>query len=219
MTAARHIPSDHPHTETANFDVAFTYTGGSTIANSKPAFKNVSPGDTVNFSNASSTATIVITFAANPPNVANPGPPLFGVTSITLAPGANSLQTVLSTTTDGSVNYFVSVNGVQVGGPYAIQVGNGPLYVTIGNNNTNPDPVAVPPGGTLEMYSTDTKTYHLHWTTTGNPFPTPAPGLLTVNPANNIPYTNTPKTIAIYAYSFPTTKESNGGGTIKIGGA
>jgi plastocyanin len=218
MTAARHIPHNLPDKEAANWPVTLTY-NGSTLTVSNPAFMHVNAGDTVDFINASPTATLQITFAANPPNVINPpGSPLFGVTSITLGPGANSAEIVLPA--NGSVNYTVTVNGVQVGGHYAIQVGNGPLYVTINNDDTNPGTLAVPPGGTLEMYSTDGNTYDLSWTNTGNPFPTPAPGLLTVTPGvtGNIAYTNSLKSIAIYDYTFPTSKDRNGGGTIKVGG-
>jgi hypothetical protein len=218
MTAARHIPSDYPHTDSAIWGVNFTYSGGSTITNSNPSFKGVSAGDTVNFSNdPSSTATIVITFAANPPVVTNPpGAPLFNVSSITLNPGDVSPQTVLSTTTDGSVNYSLSVNGVQVGGPYAIQVGNGPLYVEITNSDSEPDPIMVPYQGTLTMFSNDpTTTYSIHWPTT-NPFP----GLTEALPGatNNNAYTQVGPKGQSYGYRIGIKfQDGPGGGTIRIG--
>lgn len=216
MAAARHIPHHFPEKEraAATWPVNFLY-NGTTLTNSAEAFKGVSAGDTVTFSNsASSTAPIVITFAANPPIVPTPPPgaPLFNVTTITLAPGANSPQTVVPA--NGSVNYIVSVNGAQVGGPYAIQVGAGPLYVEITSMYSQPDPIAVPAGGTLEIYSNDSNTYTIKWPAAFNPFPTISeakPGA-----GNNTPGTQVGPA-QVYAYTFSVKLlQGNGGGTVKV---
>ncbi len=114
---------------------------------------------------------------------------------------------------NASVNYNVVANGTTKG-PYGIQVGNGPMYVGITNNNSAPDQIAVPQGGTLVMYSNDANTaYNIHWPNT-NPFP----GLTVANygVANNNSYTEVGPAQG-YAYTF-TLKAmlGMGGGTIKI---
>jgi hypothetical protein len=210
MAAARHIP----RTE-AVWPITFLY-NGTTLTVSTPAII-IAPGDEVNFANSpSSTAAINITFAANPPGVINPpGPALFS--NITgLQPGATDGLATPSGV-NGSVNYKVTAGG-QTFGPYAIQAGTGPLYVTINNSNSAPDPVLIPVGGTLKMYSTDGNTYNpLTWTPS-NPFTTPAPGLTQVNPgaSNNLAYTDTPKLSVPYTYNFPVQSPKEGLGTGKI---
>jgi hypothetical protein len=73
------------------------------------------------------------------------------------------------------VNYTVSVNGTNVGGPYSIQAGTGPIYVqvlyTAGQGDSSPDPVALPVAGTLEMVCLDPHAYNVGWNT--QPFSTP----------------------------------------------
>ena len=196
------------------WDIDFNY-DGSTLTVSPQALV-VGATDEVNFSNSpNSTATITITFAANPPGVANPpGPVQFP--NISLTPGQTIGMVPLHP--NGSVNYTVSVNGATVEETYAIQVGNGPLYVQITDSNSTPDPAVIPLGGTLEMYSTDGNTYNLTWPATGNPFPKPAPGLTTVNHsvASNIVYTESKNKVATYEYNFPVHKTTLGVGTGKI---
>jgi hypothetical protein len=175
MSAARVIPKSD-----ALWSINFNY-NGSTLTCSSPAII-VAVGDQVNFSNSpNSTTTINVTFAANPPGVSNPpGPVLFQ--PMTLSPGTTDGQTA---NVNGSVNYTVTANG-QTFGPYAIQAGIGPLYVQITASNSQPDPIVVPKGGTLQMYSNDASTYTVKWPTF-NPFP----GLTQASPgpANNSPYT------------------------------
>jgi plastocyanin len=78
-------------------------------------------GTTVEFINNSGVA-INITFVANPP-----GPTLFS--NITnLANGASSSQGPINVS--GSANYYVNVGATNYG-PYAIQVGNGSLWVQV----------------------------------------------------------------------------------------
>jgi hypothetical protein len=170
----------------------------------------VQQGDQVNFINNSGVA-ITIEFAPNPP-----GPIVSG--NIDVAAGStNGFQ---APNYDASANYYIYVGTTQQnGGPYAIQVGAGPLYVQINDSTTSPDPIAVPRGGTLEMFSTDADTYTLKWTALGNPFTQPPPGLTTVYPdlSNNVPYTET-LAVAVYAYELINDgiQEGTGGGTIKV---
>ncbi len=202
MATARVIPG-----QAANWTITFTY-DGSTLTVTYPGLA-VSPGDQVTFSNSSSsTAPIGITFVTPtlPPNVPPLSSPLFS--NMTLQVGGSQQQTAPQNV-NASVNYNVSVGGVTVpGGPYAIQVGTGPLYVQITNSAASPQSVAIPEDGMLAMFSTDV-TYYLDWTSTGNPFPRPIPGLTTVYLATstnnpNIAYEDTVSG-AIFKYTISTT--------------
>jgi len=131
---------------------------------------------------------------------------------------------------DAAANYYIYVGTVNQNpnDPYAIQVGNGPLYVqvtwspSLGAGQTNPDPVAIPPQGNLQMYSADTTSYNVTWPNTGDPFTLPQ-NLTQVVPvvANNLNYT---ATSGVATYKFTLLKKSpsrtlgsgNGGGTVKV---
>jgi hypothetical protein len=209
MAAARHIPRNEPETA---WTISFTYNGSTMIA-SYPALKGVQFGDQVTFANsASSTAPINITFNSNPPVVTNPpGPVLFNNTP-NLQPGIGDEQQPQAP--NGSVNYYVNVVGGPSFGPYAIQVGAGPMYIEITSLNSEPDPILIPKGGTLQMYSNDNNTYDIGWPSF-NPFP----GLTQANPgaANNNPYTQSGPA-QNYAYSVSVNgQDGPGGGTIKVG--
>jgi len=200
MAAARHIPTP----ETAGLTVTFVW-NGSTLTNNCPS-AIVAVGSEVTFANSStSSAAITITFAPNPPGVTNPpGARLFSQTTITIQPGLNSGVLTLPANTNGAVNYTVSVNGNQVGGPYAIQAGTGPLYVQITDFTPNPYEVAVPPTvgnseGKLEMYSTDEPSYTVQW-----PAVNPFPGLTTayLGSSNNTAYAQQGPA-KTYSYTIP----------------
>jgi hypothetical protein len=169
----------------------------------------VQQGDQVNFVNNSG-VTITIEFAPNPP-----GPIVSGNIDV----AAGSTNGFVAPNYDASANYYIYVGPTQQSGPFAIQVGAGPLYVQINNSTTSPDPIAVPRGGTLEMFSTDADTCTLKWTALGNPFTQPPPGLTTVYPnvTNNVAYTET-LPVAVYAYQLINDRieDGTGGGTIKV---
>jgi hypothetical protein len=174
--------------------------------NATPSAMIVQQGDQVNFTNNSG-STITVTFTPNPP-----GQPVSG--NITIAAGSTGGFTAPNY--DASANYNIYVGTTpELGGPYAIQVGVGPLYTQVNNSAVTPDPIAMPRGGTLLMFSTDGDTYGLKWTSLGNPFP----GLTTVYPgvANNTAYTET-LPVAVYGYQLTDEgiKEGTGGGTIKV---
>ena len=150
-----------PRIQTAQ-TINFTWNG--TTLTVSPQGVIVDINQSIIFANAqSSTAPITIQFLANPP-----GPYLFGnpPTQISVAAGANKQLTPAAV--NGSVNYNVSVNGTQVGGPYAIQngqsaAGGGPIYIQVSDSSgiavTIPDTVAVPQGGTVEVKAIDTHSY------------------------------------------------------------
>src|SRR5260370_18290990 len=79
-----------------------------------------------------------------------------------------------------------------------------------------PDPVAIPPGGTLEMVSTD-YTYAVGWPTS-DPF-TPPLQWIYAGVANNIPHTAN-DSLADYSYTvakYPPIKyDANAGGVTKV---
>jgi hypothetical protein len=189
-----------PQEDLQNQQLVFTYINNQLTVSSPGLIVN--QGDTVNFSNSqSSTTSLVITFLAGPqpPNI-NPIPAPFQ--NVNVAPGASNPQQ--APMSDVSVNYSVNAGG-QTFGPYAIQVGVGPVYVELTNSAPNQTHVAIPEGGWLEMFSTDV-TYYLKWTSVGG---SPFPGLTTVYQATpssnpNVPYQNTVNG-ALFAYQITTT--------------
>ena len=212
MAAARHIPIT---------EAVRTITINSSFIPSPQGLK-VQQGDTVNFQNNSG-VDISIQFAPNPPGLAlsptNPLPVPHGSSAGFTAPDY-----------DAAANYYIYVGTVNQNptDPYAIQVGNGPLYVqvtwspSLGAGQTNPDPVAIPAQGNLQMFSTDTTSYTATWPNTGDPFTLPQ-NLTQVVPvvANNLNYT---ATSGVATYKFTLLKKSpsrtlgsgNGGGTVKV---
>lgn len=68
-------------------------------------------------------------------------------------------------TSGNAVNYVIKRqdNGVQTGGPYAIQWGNGVLVITINQSIPNIDPIAVPLLGYMQMVPADSD-YTIGWT-------------------------------------------------------
>jgi hypothetical protein len=123
-------------------------------------------GQNVTFTN---NAGIPISIAFNPSGI------FANITNLSpTAPNNTNTQTAPSS---GSVNYHVTVGAV-TNGPYAIQAGPGPMYVTVSGNSTSgftcsPDPVAIPVGGTLQMNpAVSTHHYKVAWTD-DDPFTVP----------------------------------------------
>ncbi len=123
---------------------------------------------------------------------------------------------------NGSVNYYVKVGSGPAQGPYAIQVGAGPLYIQVSYNPAsgkalvNPNPAMIPCKGTLEMVSTDYN-YDVAWTT-GDPF---APALTSVGVSNNTPHQESKGAIGDHAYTvtkYGTSQNTRGGVTAAGGG-
>jgi hypothetical protein len=210
MATARVIPRQEI-VQVINIDSTFT---------ASPKAVIIAAGTEVNFTNNSG-ATINITFEPNPP-----GPALF-VNTPNLAPGTIDGQTPQPA--NGSVNYYVNVVGGASHGPYAIQVGNGPLYIQVTYNNATgqgictPDQPVIPYLGYLEMISNDYN-YSVSWPTSfGDPF-TPLLTSIGIGAPNNTPHKET-SNLADYKYTVTklgATKlgvaaaGGGGGGTIKV---
>ncbi len=210
MATARDI---FPEAEAATYTVTFEYVNN-VLTVVGPAIKMLATDHIVFGNSPSSSASIQLVFAANPPGVPNPpGPILFN--NVALSPG-QSTGPLTPQATNGSVNYIVQVAGAVVGDVYAVQVGNGPLYVTVSGTTCTPQTIAIPLQGSAEYYSIDGVNHSITWNTSnGNPFP----GLSTIYPLTNPqtkPYTtNSP--VNPYGYTIgPSPILTGGGGTVRI---
>jgi plastocyanin len=178
MSAARHLPMN---------EVVQTITIDSTLTPTPQAVK-VAPGTEIEFVNNSGD-TINITFNANPPGSPPPNAQVLFNNTANIGPGESDTLTPLLS--NGSTNYMVNVVGGSSYGPFAIQVGNGPLYVQVTYDSTNnvamcdPGTVVIPVGGALQMINTDSNSYNIGWGGITNPF---NPALTTVggNQGNSI---------------------------------
>ncbi|MGA9356130.1 MAG: hypothetical protein WBV46_20760 [Terriglobales bacterium] len=136
----------------------------------------VSQGDQITFENNSG-VDVVIAFQTN-----GSGQPVYAPMNLTVTNGSSAGFTAPSY--DCAANYYINQANtqppVQMGGPFAIQVGAGPLFVTIGgsfaNPTYNPATVAVPIGtslppgpGILQMNSTSS-TFGITWANNSDPF-------------------------------------------------
>jgi len=172
----------------------------------------LSSGTPVEFVNNSG-ATINITFNANAP-----GPKLFD--NITNLLNQNTSAQQQPQAVNGSVNYTITAVGGSTYGPFAIQVGGGPLYVqityTAGAGFSTPDPAVIPVGGTLEMVNLDPHSYGVGWGGGNNPF---SPALNQVGrAAGNSAHTSN---VGAGTYTYTLTTDHNpaagsGGGKIKV---
>ena len=203
MTAARHLPIA---------DTVYTLMIDSTFTPSSKGLI-VQQGDTVNFQNYSG-SDITIQFQPNPPGEsvsANIGIST-GNTSGFIAPNYNA-----------AANYYIYVGSTEKSGPFAIQVGTGPMYVqivsTVAGITTNPSPVAMPAGGYLEMISNDYNYNVGNWSPV-DPF-SPALTSVGVGAGNNSPHQeNTTNAVVDYTYKLtaatPGATTGSGGGTVKV---
>src|SRR6266478_1112532 len=119
-----------------------------------------------------------------------------------------------------TVNYNVIMNG-EIEGPFAIEVGTGPLEISVTGGAPTPLNGAIPPNGEIQFNSTDDQ-YPIAWPH-GDPF-TPALNFVYVGPANNevgkengrlgdFGYTLGPSAGAMQASKMSAVE---GGGTIKV---
>lgn len=218
MATARVIPST-----ATDWPISIEYVDATNTMTVSPAGKIIDGDDSITFTNNSQNATVNITFELN-----SPGATLFQPVSPNstpdIAPGGGSYSPDGPLADNGSVNYYVTVVGGGTFGPYSIQAGDGPLYVSVTGGNSTPDKVAFPQGGSLEMYSTDID-YTVNWTNTGNPLPNPSPGLIAVyvgsSNSKNGPFSN-PTSVGpagpIFGYGLvpPGPMLSGGKGTVIV---
>jgi len=164
------------------------------------------PTDTIRFSNG----------AGFPVDIHYTVPPLADIINLAMGASSPAAGGSSSNQLNVTVNYWVvnHNNPNQKSGPYSVQFGNGPLLITITNDDTNPDPVTVPKNGLIQFYC-DAQ-YSIHWT---------PPNVWTPEPGTLSQGTNVPPQKALagangqsLSYSIaPKSRLTHGGGTVKIG--
>jgi hypothetical protein len=199
MSAARAIPITATE---------WSVTIDNTFTPKPPAFI-IEPGDTVKFINNSGSDINIQFDPTSQPE------PMFSNTPVIPKNGGTYVATT-SPGVNGSELYSIYVGTTkQNGGPYAIQVGTGPLYVEVTNAETAPDPAVIPVGGTLRIIDSANNPWTVGWKQGGNPCPNPFnPPLTTVG--NHQVTANTGK----YDYTLSSGGPilGNGGGTIIVSG-
>jgi len=195
MATARIHPLGNP--------VDITISPSGTITNAQ-GFLSVADGTQIEFSNTG-TIGYNLVFTA-----------VFGTIS---APRQSTTNPISDSAV--AVNYVVkrADNGVQTGGPYAIQWGNGALEVSITSSAPNNDPVAVPLLGNIHFTATD-DSYGIVWKDKNN-----NPVTIWNQQASQIYESPTPNPVqkalpqASGPYTYPLTAGMNaaGKGTIHIG--
>jgi hypothetical protein len=215
MATARVIPST-----ATDWPISIEYVDATNTMTVSPAGKIIGADDSITFINNSPDATINVTFELNPP-----GPTLFQPVSPASTPDIPPGDTYSPegpSAANGSVNYYVNVVGGSTFGPYSIQTGTGPLYVSVTSGTSSPAQVAIPPGGSLEMFSTDIE-YNVRWTNNGNPLPDPAPGLVKVyvgaSKSGNGPYSNPTSggpPGPLFTYEIEPSPKLTGKGTVIV---
>jgi len=197
MSAARAIPvtaTEWPVT----IDNTFT---------PKPPAFIIEPGDSVKFiNNSGSDINIQFDPTSQPA-------PMFSNTPV-IRNGQSYLVT--SPNLNGSELYAVYVgNNKQNGGPYAIQVGTGPLYIEVTAGNTLPDPAVIPVNGTLRIIDNANNPWTVGWEKNSNPIPNPFNPPLTTVGSHQV-------TAAAGQYDYVLSSDEpilgNGGGTIIVSG-
>lgn len=205
MAAARNLPpiaEDNPNPQQITIS----------STNASPATCIIANGQGVAFANSSSNP-INVYFEAD----------VQGVTVFTPNPlnvPANSNVTIYPQTQNRTVNF--NLDGSQTY-PYAIQVGGGPLYISVAVNNTGvvlvtPSPAIIPSGGTWQIFkaASDNNIYNVSWpNVSAPPFPS-----FTVNGTTQTASANTSAYVAykVQLGNSPTATTGHGGGTIKVGG-
>jgi hypothetical protein len=208
MCAARVIPIEPHFVSSQNIVI------GTDFAPSVKGCTITPPGTlSITFTNNSG-ATISIQFV---PNAVYPNQIVFN-DILNFQNGTNNYQT--PQIANATVNYNIVAGGT-THGPYAIQVGIGPMYVSVsyvnGASQCTPGTVVIPAQGWLEMVSTD-YTYNIGWTNIGDPF-TPPLNSVAVGVANNVPHQ---ASSALLEYNYTVTKYpqlaqgGSGGGTVKV---
>lgn len=177
-----------------------------------PAGVQINDGQPVKFNNNSG-STISITFAP---------------TAITNRRVFNDIQNLASgqsvtespLVTDVTVNYEVWWN-LQNYGPFAIEVGTGPLEISVTNGLPTPNRSAVPPNGEIQFNATDQQC-SLNWSP-NNPT-NPQLTAVYVGQSNNQVASVRGSVGQAFTYSLNTSAEApkphrvlgGGGGTIKV---
>ncbi len=179
-----------------------------------PATCKIDFGQNVDFSNNSG-STISITFA---PTAIHHYKVFDDIPS--LASGSN--YTELPLVDRITVNYNVSMGG-QTYGPFAIEVGTGPLEISVTNINPTPGTGSIPPNGEVLFDSTDV-TYDVSWQPQ-DPFTPPITKVYVGVSNNQVGQEN--GNLGDFYYTLTTSPQpalsgkqepvrNGGGGTIKV---
>jgi hypothetical protein len=177
-----------------------------------PAGVQITDSQPVKFNNNSG-STISITFA---PTAITNRRVFNDITSLVSGQSVSESPLVTGVT----VNYEVWY-GLQNYGPFAIEVGTGPLEISVTNGLPTPNRSAVPPNGEIQFSATD-KACTVNWSP-NNPT-NPAITTVQVGPANNPPSTVRGSLGQAFSYSLNTDAaahkvhkvQGGGGGTIKV---
>jgi len=130
-----------------------------------------------------------------------------------LAPGSNYTEAPL--VSDKTVNYNVSMNG-QTRGPFAIEVGAGPLEISVTGTEPTPKIANVPRNGEIQFTATDFQCDIL-WRN-GDPF-NPQLKNVFVGQSNNPVGHERGNVVKDFDYELTRSSQVNpvdGGGTIKV---
>ena len=130
-----------------------------------------------------------------------------------LAPGAN--YTEAPRASDITVNYKVSM-GAQIKGPFAIEVGAGPLEISVTGTNPTPGDGVIPPNGEIQFTATDYKC-SVSWPD-GDPFRPPLDYAFVGQPSNPVgqEHGSSGKTLHYEVTRSTDLNPVDGGGTIKV---
>ena len=130
-----------------------------------------------------------------------------------LAPGAN--YTEAPRASDITVNYKVSMGG-QIKGPFAIEVGAGPLEISVTGTNPTPGDGVIPPNGEIQFTATDYKC-NVSWPD-GDPFRPPLDYAFVGQPSNPVgqEHGSSGKTLHYEVTRSTDLNPVDGGGTIKV---
>ena len=171
-------------------------------------YKNlqIGPGDSIKFSNG----------AGFPVNIHYTVPPLADINNLAIGATSGAAGGSSSNQLNVTVNYYIVnyAQPTQQTGPYSVQFGNGPLLITINNDDTNPDPVTIAKGAQIQFFC-DVK-YSISWTPPNvwSPEPKTLQQGLNVSPQKALGGATGQK----LAYTInPTNRATRGGGTVGIG--
>ncbi len=112
-----------------------------------------------------------------------------------------------------TVNYSITNlnNPSQIQGPYGIEVGTGPMQISIQGGQPNPKTISIPPGGQIQFDNLDSASYSVSF----NPLNSFSNG--TIRPGMNSSLNGpTGNQVQVVTYSFPNADGTNGGGTVKV---
>ena len=131
-----------------------------------------------------------------------------------LAPGSNYTEAPLVPKI--TVNYNVSMDGKPPYGPFAIEVGAGPLEISVTDTNPTPDIATIPRNGEIQFTTTDYKC-NISWPD-GDPF-NPHLDHAFVDQSDNPVGHERGNVVKDFHYKVTRSTDVNpvdGGGTIKV---